>query len=363
MIKFKLDKVIQKINELNFDKDELHVILYFFSYKSRRIFYNMEERIINLLTNNFKNIRIIFISTHSLIDPYRILKQKSRDIIRSKINRIINEIYNNFRGSYSLNNNYFQKDSLIQRNLIFINLEKDYDRDEDPFGMDKVMQSICINILQGNDINQIIKIKDKLAKAIIEKNKNNENFDKDIEKCLSKVYFLKHLTFSVLKKMVIDEAQNLYDNIFNFNKNNIYLSSFLSDIKLNNNKYQKFEFEKKLNRIFGFNLNIRIHENESYSIISFNDDQSYCSKCLKQYINSYEEFKYYSLYHYINCLFLGLEYLEKNIMNFAFKTDFSIKNIVQNIKNNIEHELKAASGKGNSIEIEDEIRRRITLLN
>ena len=61
---------------MNNDRDTIHCILYFINYESKTIFYEMEKNLINTLKTNNKDIKIIFIFTHSKTDPYKIDKIK-----------------------------------------------------------------------------------------------------------------------------------------------------------------------------------------------------------------------------------------------------------------------------------------------
>jgi len=58
------------------DRDKIHLILYFINNKEETMVYKMEKKIIDTLKENNKDVRIIFILTHSLIDPYSIQEEK-----------------------------------------------------------------------------------------------------------------------------------------------------------------------------------------------------------------------------------------------------------------------------------------------
>jgi hypothetical protein len=218
----------------------------------------MEKKIIDTLKENNKDVRIIFILTHSLIDPYSIQEEKKGkqrrklDIVKDKVRKVINVISSVFGESYGYN--YFEKDSLTQKNLIFVNLEKDYESDREPFGFDKVIQSIYNTISEGNDVNQLNLFNQKIAVALINKVKNDDKLNNEIKEFLSKGYLLKHISFDVQKEKAIKEAQKLYDGMFSLGKTLLTISPFLRDVKLGINKYQKYQFKKKLNKIFGFNI-------------------------------------------------------------------------------------------------------------
>jgi hypothetical protein len=221
--------------------------------------YEMEKKIIDTLKKNNKDVRIIFVSTHSSIDPFLFQSgippklKKKYDKIKEKTKKIIKAISSTFGEPYTYGQ-YFQEDSIIQKNLIFVNLEKDYENDIEPFGFDKVIQSIYNTMIEGNDLNQLAKVKEKLAYAIINKIPNNNDLNKEIEECLSKGYLLKHTTFAIHKEKAIMEAQKVYDGMFSFGKTLLTISPFFRDVKLGVIKFQKYQFKKELNRIFGFNI-------------------------------------------------------------------------------------------------------------
>ena len=76
------DKLREKTEEMNNDRDTIHLILYFINNKRETIFDKMENKIIETLKTNNKDIRIIFIMTHSTIDPCDInIKKKKKKII------------------------------------------------------------------------------------------------------------------------------------------------------------------------------------------------------------------------------------------------------------------------------------------
>jgi len=252
-------KLIQTTSEMNTDKDKIHIILYFINNKEETMIYEMEKKIIDTLKKNNKDVRIIFVSTHSSIDPFLFQNgippklKKKYDKIKEKTKKIIKAISSTFGEPYTYGQ-YFQEDSIIQKNLIFVNLEKDYENDIEPFGFDKVIQSIYNTIIEGNDLNQLAKVKEKLAHAIINKIQNNDDLNKEIEECLSKGYLLKHTTFAIHKEKAIMEAQKVYDGMFSFGKTLLTISPFFRDVKLGVIKFQKYQFKKELNRIFGFNI-------------------------------------------------------------------------------------------------------------
>jgi hypothetical protein len=234
---------------MNTDKDKIHIILYFINNKEETMIYEMEKKIIDTLKKNNKDVRIIFVSTHSSIDPFLFQNgipsklKKKYDKIREKTKKIINAISSTFGEPYTYGQ-YFQEDSIIQKNLIFVNLEKDYENDIEPFGFDKVIQSIYNTMIEGNDLNQLAKVKEKLAYAIINKIPNNNDLNKEIEECLSKGYLLKHTTFAIHKEKAIMEAQKVYDGMFSVGQTLLTISPVFRDVKLGVNKCQKYDFKK-----------------------------------------------------------------------------------------------------------------------
>ena len=252
------NKLIEVSNDMTSDKDKIHLILYFMNNKEETMIYKMEKTIIDTLKENNKDVRIIFVLTHSTIDPYSIegnkknKQRKKYDIIKDKVTKTINVISSAFGDSYGYN--YFEKDSLIQKNLIFVNLEKDFETDREPFGFDKVVQSIYNTISEGNDINKLNEFNKKLANALINKIKNNEKLNNEIKEFLNGGYLLKNISFDIQKEKAVKEAQKLYDSMFSIGKTLLVVSPFWRDVKLGAIKYQKYQFKKRLNKIFGFNI-------------------------------------------------------------------------------------------------------------
>ncbi len=79
---------------MNADKDKIHLILYFINKKNEIVFYEMGNKIIDTKKNNNKKVRIIFILTHSTINPFVYLNIKKAykkiGLIKSDIAKIIN---------------------------------------------------------------------------------------------------------------------------------------------------------------------------------------------------------------------------------------------------------------------------------
>ena len=255
------NKLIQTTNEMITDKDKIHLILYFINYNDETIIYEMEKKIIETLKANNKDIRIIFIFTHSSIDPFQLQgkdkkSKKTLDHLKGVIKKCINIISSIFGESYSYKTGYFQENSLIQKHLIFVNLERDYGVIPaiEPFGFDKIIRSIYDTLTEGNDLNQLTKLKEKLANTLINKIKSDDKLDKEIEEDLSKGYILQHTTFSLQKEKIIKEAQKVYEGMFSIGMNLLAIMPFGRDIKLGALAYHKYQFKKQLNQIFGFNI-------------------------------------------------------------------------------------------------------------
>ena len=260
-------KLNETANEMNNDKDRVHLILYFMDYKPETTFYKMENKIIETLKKNNNQLRIIFIFTHCDIDPSKAkLPKKTEALIKSKLNKTINSIASLFGENYSIKNNYFQKDQLIQDNLVMCNLMKNYVTNIEEFGFDKIIISIYKTIIDGNSFGILKTIKEKLMDAYIRKIKIDEKLDNEIEKNLSKSYLLSQTTFKIQKERAIKEAEKLYNKMFSIGQTALAISPFLRDIKLGIIKYQKYMFKKNLEKIFGFKI-----ENPSFSDVKKKD--------------------------------------------------------------------------------------------
>ena len=286
------NKLIQVANELNSDKDRIHLILYFINSCEETYIYEMENTIIETLKTNNKDIRIIFILTHSSIDPYTLQeeenkkakKRKKTDVVRDKLRKAINIITSTFGEHYSYKNGYFQENSLIQKNLIFVNLEKDYEHEIEPFGFDKILRSIYNTLTEGNDIQKLVKVRERLANAIINKLKNDEKLDKELESCLSQGYLLHNSTFAQQKEKAFREAQKLYDEMFSFGMNMLTVSPILRDVKMTALSYHKRKFKMNLSRIFGFTI-----KNEKFEIN--NSTETDYEKMTREYMEKLEASK------------------------------------------------------------------------
>ena len=250
-------KLKETTNEMNNDKDRVHLILYFMDYKPETTFYKMENKIIENLKNNNSQLRIIFIFTHCDIDPSNSkLNKKTEALVKSKINKTINSITSLFGENYSIKNNYFEKDQLIQDNLVMRNLMKNYVTNIEEFGFDKIIISIYKTIVDGNSFEILKSIKEKLTETIIKKIAIEQNLDKEIEKNLPKSYLLNQTNFKIQREKAIKEAEKLYNKMFSIDQITLAISPFFRDLKLGIIKYPKYMFKKNLEKIFGFKLDI-----------------------------------------------------------------------------------------------------------
>ena len=274
-IKIVNKKLSETIKEMYNDKDRVHLILYFINFKEETIFYEMEDTIINTLRENNSDVRIIFVLTHCSINPYEEkLNKKKKDILKNKIDKCINIISTIFGKVYSIEQNYFKKDSLIQENLILVNFIKDYENDKEEFGFEKIIEAVYKTITKGNSMEILKSIERILFDAIKNKNKINSESDKNIESKLRQSYLLNQTTFALQKEKAIAEATKLYNNMFSIGNTAALLCPVARDVKLGIIKYQKYMFKKNLKKIFGFSIKSDSFEDvekmNSYSNINQN---------------------------------------------------------------------------------------------
>ena len=260
-------KLVETTKEMNNDGDRAHLILYFINYEEETVFYDMEETIINTLKENNSEIRIIFVLTHCINNPYEKISKKKLDAIKLKIENKINIIGSHLGKAYSFESGYFKKDSLIQDNLILVNLLKNYETDKEEFGFEDVIRSIYKTFAQENFFEVFESIEKKLFLGIKNKIINDKKFEKEIEDILKKSYLLSQTTFAIQKDKAIKEAEKLYNNMFSIGRTLLALCPILRDIKLGLIKYQKYMFKKNLQKIFGFYI-----ENESFKDIDLNNN-------------------------------------------------------------------------------------------
>ena len=265
-------KLIQISSEMNADIDKIHLILYFINNQEETLIYEMEKKIIETLKQNNKDVRIIFVMTHSSIDPYifqtdkKLKLRKKEDFMKNRVKKIINIISSIFGESYTYKTKYFKEGSLIQDNLIFVNLEIDNENDIKPFGFDKILKSIYKTIIEGNDLIQLSKINEKLAFAINNNVKNDDDLNKYIDECLSKGYLLKHISLAIQREKTFKEAQKLFDNWFGLGKKFITFAPYLKDYKSRILSDEKNQLKEQLNKIFGFDIkesNLNSNPNET----------------------------------------------------------------------------------------------------
>ena len=251
-------KLNDKTNEMNNDKDKIHLLLYFINIQGETLFYEMEKKILDSIKENNNKIKIIFILTHCSTNPYNSnfnkINKHIKNLIESNIEKIINTITNNFGTNYSIENNYFKKDSIIQDNLILVNLIEDYENDVEEFGFDKVLESIYKTLSVGNSKEDLKVIVEKLLYAISNKIKIDKEYEEKIEEKLKNSYILSQTTFATQREKALNKAEKYYKNMFSFGKTAMVLSPFFREIKLGFMKYQKTKFKKNLKKIFGYNI-------------------------------------------------------------------------------------------------------------
>ena len=255
-VKMVNDKLCEKTEEMNNDRDKIHIILYFINYEIKTIFWDIDKKIIDTLKSNNKDVKIIFILTHCITDPNKKLKDKKKEKeITDKINSLINNVKCLFGDAYSYENNYFIKGAISQKNIILVNLMPNYELNIPEFGFDKIIKSIYDSLSYGVNkedlINIYLKIKDKIANNT----KDDIVLDEQIKNYMKKNDILKYSTFIIEKDKAIEEATNLYNSMFSYKQ--IFTSFFpiVKDFKMGINKYQKYNFKRELKRIFGFSIN------------------------------------------------------------------------------------------------------------
>ena len=351
-----IDIVYKKLNEMNNDKDKMHLLLYFINIQEETIFYTMEKKILDTIKQNNNNIKIIFILTHCLTNPYSSnfnnVNKKKRKKIESNIEKIINAITNNFGVNYSIESNYFKRDSINQDNLILVNLIDDYENDIEEFGFDKVMKSIYKALSDGNSEEDLRFIVIKLLYAISNKSKLEKEHEEQIEENLKNSYILSSTTFDTQREKILIKAEKYYNDLFSFGKKALLLSPFLG---LSLMKSEKIKFKNNLKLIFGYNIidkedesnniNGKYIENkekdkddkekekeklfrggplgwclEGIDLIgaSYNSYKQFekdCTEYYEEYKKHFEEYKYCSFINYIITILIGIKYFETYINN------------------------------------------------
>ena len=100
------------------------------------------------------------------------------------------------------------------------------------------------------------------------------------------------------------------------------------------------------------------------SYVSYKQFEKDCTEYFEQYKKHYEEFKYYSLYNFINCIILGIDYLENYIVCLEDKAAPNASNAIENVKKSIEQDFKTAKEKTDKpLEDENVIKRNISFMN
>ena len=284
-IKMVIEKITETTNEMNNDRDKIHIILYFINYEAKTVFYKMEKNIIEALKVNNNDIKIIFVITHTINDPYKLLKVSKKNMKQKELLNNIHKIANNvkalFGDTYSFEEGYFQKNSLIQKNMIFVNFFPNEENGDEEFGFDKIIKAILESISSGVTLDDLKYMSTKIKSIHNDKNKDNSNLDEELKSYIKKNDVLKNSTYFVEKDKAIEEATELYNSMFTYGKIFTSFCPIIKDFKMGINKYQKTKFKKKLRRIFGFTI-----ENES-----FQDIKNDYLKIVKQYMKEKEEQK------------------------------------------------------------------------
>ena len=112
----------QQINQI---KDNIHIILYFLNYSESRAFMELEYPIIEEIIKQGKKAKLIYVITHSKLNPDSRAKNRIIDKINSGIYGITkNKPIKNKIGLFKANNN----------NVVFVNFYKDNENKIPPFG-------------------------------------------------------------------------------------------------------------------------------------------------------------------------------------------------------------------------------------
>ena len=284
-IKVVINKLTEKRNEMNNDRDTIHIILYFINYQVKTIFFEMEKNIIETLRVNNKDVKIIFVLTHSINDPYDLVKLEENNpkkkLLLNKIDAIAINVKNLFGNTYSYEKGYFQKGSLLQKNIVFVNFFLDEHSESKVFGYDKIIKALVESISSGITKEDLKNMDLKIQGYRAGESKENEKLNEEIKNYIMKNDILKNSTFFVEKDRAIEEATNLYKSLFTYGKIFTSFCPIIKDFKMGINKYQKTQFKKQLRRIFGFTI-----KNES-----FQDVKNDYFQMIKQYIKENEEQK------------------------------------------------------------------------
>ena len=102
------------------------------------------------------------------------------------------------------------------------------------------------------------------------------------------------------------------------------------------------------------------------SYVSYKQFKADCTEYFEQYKKHYEEYKYNSLFNFINSVLYAIRYLEDYIIKLDDNDNAAppnANNIVEDIKKSNEENLKTALGKDKALENIEEIKNNIALLD
>ena len=148
----------QKIKQI---KDNIHIILYFLNFSESRAFMELEYPIIEEIINQGKNSKLIYVITHSKLNPDSRTKNRIIDRINSGIYGITRDkpIKNNI-GLFKADNN----------NIVFVNFYKDNENKIPPFGKYELFKKIRDFFINSESYKKSkVQLSEKGLKETIEK--------------------------------------------------------------------------------------------------------------------------------------------------------------------------------------------------
>ena len=137
--------------EINKLKDNIHIILYFFSYKNDRLFSNIEFPLIDEIIK-YPSIKIIYVITHSNPNITDILKKDFIDNINKGLNK--KRKINNFE---EIKEKINKQMKASDNNVVFINFKKDIKCDFEEFGKEELFKRIYEAFIQTDDYKSSLK--------------------------------------------------------------------------------------------------------------------------------------------------------------------------------------------------------------